>query len=159
MYIEGIVIALDNENHKVKLKLPDYDDFITGWLSVAQTFTLKNFSRRSLPALNSLVAAVVDEGMEYGCIIGSLYNGVDKAPEVNSDDFIQFSDGSTIAHNEDEGGFLIVKNLKVEGDIIATGDITDKNSSMQDMRDIYNSHEHGNGNNGSDTSTPDTNMA
>ena len=41
--------------------------------------------------------------------------------------------------------------------IISQADITDKKSSMQVMRDIYNPHKH-TGNQGSPTSTPDQEM-
>lgn len=49
-----------------------------------------------------------------------------------------------------EDGIHAKGNLFVDGNVVATGDVSDKKSSMQSMRDAYNSHR-----NGSDTTTPD----
>lgn len=171
MYIEGIVYALDEQNIKVKLQLPSYDDFITEWLSVPQLFCIGNKARKSLPKEGSLVAAILDEDMSNGCVLGSLYNDEDKIPnDMQDSDFIEFEDGTSIRHNNDLTGFDVVKDLRVLGDVIvdgnivsskdiqAYGDVSDKKSPMQDMRDIYNSHNHPNGNNGSPTGSPGSNM-
>lgn len=49
-----------------------------------------------------------------------------------------------------EDGTHVGGNLFVDGNVVATGDVSDQKSSMQSMRDTYNSHR-----NGSDTTTPD----
>ena len=49
------------------------------------------------------------------------------------------------------GGATIKGDLRVEGDINATGDVADKTGTLQAVRDTYNGHEHPNGNNGSPT--------
>lgn len=43
-----------------------------------------------------------------------------------------------------EDGAHLNCDLYVEGNITSTGDVSDATSSMQDMRDIYNSHTNGN---------------
>ena len=64
---------------------------------------------------------------------------------------------------------IVAKTVNIVGDIYQTGflentdgilsatDITDKKSSMQTMRDIYNGHTH-TGNQGSPTSAPKETM-
>lgn len=159
MYVEGTVCALDEANLKIKLQLADYDDFVTEWLSVPQLFCVGDKARKSLPEINSLCAAILSDDMSHGAVLGALYNDEDTIPEdINSENFIQYSDGTSISHNEDEGGFLIVKNLKVLGDIEASGDIKDKKGTMQGMRDIYNKHSHSNGNMGAPTGSPSREM-
>ncbi|CAM4094848.1 phage baseplate assembly protein domain-containing protein [Acinetobacter pragensis] len=49
-------------------------------------------------------------------------------------------------------GTHVEGDLFVNGKVQATGDVIDQASSMQDMRDTYNSHKHGN------SSTPDKPM-
>lgn len=41
-------------------------------------------------------------------------------------------------------GTYVEGDLFVNGKVQATGDVIDQKSSMQEMRDIYNSHKHGN---------------
>ena len=43
-----------------------------------------------------------------------------------------------------EDGTHITGDLFVDGKVQATGDVIDKKSSMQEMRDTYNSHKYGN---------------
>lgn len=40
---------------------------------------------------------------------------------------------------------ITTPTLTLQGDLVVTGDITDKKSSMQTMRDDYNEHTHGGG--------------
>lgn len=40
---------------------------------------------------------------------------------------------------------VFAPELRVEGNIVATGSISDANGSMQEMRDSYNAHTHGGG--------------
>ena len=66
--------------------------------------------------------------------------------------------GSTLILNND-GTTVLTSNLLVNGNITATGDITDRDitggSTMAHFRDIYDSHTHGNVQSGSgNTSIP-----
>ncbi|MDH2019008.1 phage baseplate assembly protein [Acinetobacter ursingii] len=51
-----------------------------------------------------------------------------------------------------QDGTHVAGDLFVDGNISSTGDVSDQKSSMQDMRDIYNGHKHGN------TSVPNEQM-
>ncbi|WP_201746365.1 phage baseplate assembly protein V [Veronia nyctiphanis] len=51
-------------------------------------------------------------------------------------------------------GLNIIGDVTVNGNILATGDITDKTRSMQADRVIYNGHNHVSPETGKDTSTP-----
>ena len=52
----------------------------------------------------------------------------------------------------------ITGDLNVSGNIKSGANVSDSKGSMQDMRDIYNSHSHGNGHNGANTTSPDEEM-
>lgn len=155
MYIEGIVIAIDNINVKVKLKVEELDNFITPWLVVPQLWTVNN-KARYMPELNTLMSAILNDDLSCGAILGSIYNDIDKIVEdKNEYDFIQFSDGVSISHKENSNVLeLSAKTIKINGNIDCSGDIKDKTSTIQFIREQYNSHTHTNGNNGSNTGEP-----
>lgn len=150
MLVFGKVTNINQNNFTAKLKIEEYDNFETPWLFVPQIFTRNNKSGY-LPEINSIVAAILNEDMTNGVILGATYNDEDVVlTEFNGQDFIRFSDGSTIVHSENTLK-LIAKTVIVDGDLKCTGDIEDKKGTMQKIRDIYNSHEHPNGNNGANT--------
>ena len=83
---------------------------------------------------------------------------------------VKFENGDFIEYNKETQTLTILaKTVNIIADIVNTGslkntdgitsdaDITDKKSSMQKMRDIYNQHKH-TGNLGSPTSTTDNLM-
>ncbi len=149
MYVEGIISALDNINYKVKIKIPDMDNFETPWLCVPQKFTVVKKSGY-MPELNALASAVLSPDMSCGAILGAIYNDEDKPPEDNiNNDFVTYEDNSTISHapNSNKINFL---NCNINCD----KDISDKNGTMQAIRDFINNHQHSNGNNGSNTGVP-----
>ncbi|MCD8024756.1 MAG: hypothetical protein LUE64_04405 [Candidatus Gastranaerophilales bacterium] len=129
----------------VQLTSSDFD-FVTPYLYIPQKFTLNGKSGFNLE-LGALAAAILTDDMTEGVFLGQLYNGVDTSPDNMSDcDFIQFPDGSSISHQAGSNTFeMNVETLKVSGDIISGGNVSDSTSSMQDMRDIYNSHTNPNG--------------
>lgn len=150
MLIFGKVTAIDEENARVKLVVPDMDEWETDWLFVPQACTVKDKSY-NIPEINTLAAAILDEDMIDGCIIGALYNDVDTCilGDKNTK-YIKFEDGSEFKYDKTTGictiaaknGFNFTGDINLDGSLTATGDISDKTSSMQDMRDIYNPHTH-----------------
>lgn len=175
MYVTGKIAVIDSEMPRVKIEVEEYDNFLSGWFFVPQNCTVKDKSYNTM-ALNTLVAAVCTDDLQDGCVIGALYNDEDVC--VLSDEnkkYIFFEDGTKILYDKQEKNLLIdavntinlkavqtsfttdlkIKgNLDVDGDIKATGDITDKAYSMAQMRSKYGGHTHTNGNNGANTGTP-----
>lgn len=152
MLVFGNVIAIDEKLPRVRLRIPDMDNYETpNWIFVPQACTVKDKSY-NLPAINTLVAAVMDDEMQDGCIIGALYNDEDVCILGNENlKYIAFADGGLIKYNKTESILEIavpseiditVPKLTVYGDIYCKGDIYDKKSSIQAVRDIYNSHTH-----------------
>ena len=152
MYIEGIVSKTDG--YRAKLKLEDYDDMETQWLVIPQLFTVDNKSGY-IPAIGTLAAAVTNEDMTEGCLIGAIYNDVDTPPETSANEFIEFSDGVKIKHTTDTQTLEIeAENIVVKGNIVCSGDVSDGAGTIQSIRDWANSHVHTNGNDGANTGTP-----
>ena len=124
-----------------------------------------------MPAVGEQVACLMDENSEDGVILGAIYT-VEDVPIIETEKQVSanFEDG-TFANVDKETQTLtlsfpnihLIGNITHEGTlsnsagITSRADITDKKSSMQAMRNIYNAHKH-TGNQGSPTSAPDKGM-
>lgn len=165
----GVVTAVNPLTAKARVEFAD-DNILSYWLPILQKKTLKD-KFYSIVDVGEQVACLMDENSEDGVILGSIYTNHDKVPGITKDQHIaKFEDGSFIEYNKENQMLTIVaKTVNIVGDIYQTGflentdgilsatDITDKKSSMQAMRDIYNEHTH-TGNQGNPTSTPDNSM-
>lgn len=165
----GVVTAINPLTAKARVEFAD-DNILSYWLPILQKKTLKD-KFYSIVDVGEQVACLMDENSEDGVILGSIYTSLDEVPGITKDQHIaKFEDGSFIEYNKENQMLTIVaKTVNIVGDIYQTGflentdgilsatDITDKKSSMQAMRDIYNSHTH-TGNQGSPTSAPDNSM-
>jgi len=161
----GIVTAINPLTAKARVEFAD-DNILSYWLPILQKKTLKD-KFYSIVDVGEQVACLMDENSEDGVILGSIYTSLDEVPGISKDQHIaKFEDGSFIEYNKENQMLTIVaKTVNIVGDIYQTGflentdgilsatDITDKKSSMQAMRDIYNGHTH-TGNQGSPTSAP-----
>lgn len=165
MYVIGTVIAIDDKMPRVKLKLPELDDFETGWFFVPQMATVKDKSFNQI-ALNTLVGAVCTDDMQDGCIIGSLYNDEDICVLADENvKYIFFEDGAKLKYDKSSHELTIIAqtttmqtNLNVIGNITCTQNVSDSVGSMALIRTKHNAHVHGNGNGGSNTTSPTESM-
>lgn len=150
----GIVTQINPLLCQARVNFGD-DDSVSYWLPVLQTKTLKD-KFYSMPDINEQVACLMDENSEDGVILGAIYSNEDKPITTNESELsVSFENGSQInANKETETLTVLFKNIKLVGDIKHEGvftntngiksnaDITDKTSSMQSMRNTYNSHTH-----------------
>lgn len=150
MYIEGIISKV--QGYTAKLKLPQYDNTETEWLVIPQLFSVKNKSGYK-PEIGTLAAAILNDDMTDGCILGAIYNDEDAVPENSENtEFIHFADGVKISHLQGSGELeFFASKIKFNADIECSSNITaalnvsDGKSSMENMRTIYNSHTNPNG--------------
>lgn len=165
----GIVSQIDPINVQARVSFED-DESTSFWLPVLQTKTLKD-KFYAMPDIGEQVACLMDENSEDGVILGAIYSAEDvsttqseKQLSVNLEDgsyinadkenktlTVAFSKMKLIGNIEHEGTFTNTAGIK------SNADITDKTSSMQAMRDVYNSHTH-TGNQGKATSAPNKTM-
>lgn len=165
----GIVSQIDPINVQARVSFED-DESTSFWLPIIQTKTLKD-KFYSMPDIGEQVACLMDENSEDGVILGAIYSTEDvsttqseKQLSVNLEDgsyinadkenhtlIVAFSKMKLIGNIEHEGTFTNTAGIK------SNADITDKTSSMQAMRDVYNSHTH-TGNQGKATSAPNKTM-
>jgi len=165
----GIVTQINPLTVQARVNFGD-DDSTSYWLPVMQTKTLKD-KFYSMPDIGEQVVCLMDENSEDGVILGAIYSTED-TPITQSEKELSanFEDGSSLNVNKETSTLSVVfQNIKLVGNIEHDGlfkntkgiksdsDITDKTSSMQDMRDIYNSHTH-TGNQSKATSSPNKTM-
>lgn len=165
----GTVTSINPLTARARVQFAE-DGMNSYWLAVLQNKTLKD-KFYSMPTVGEQVACLMDQNSEDGVILGAIYTTED-TPIIETEKQVSanFEDG-TFANVDKETQTLtlsfpnihLIGNITHEGTLSNTdgitsqADITDKTSSMQAMRDIYNDHKH-TGNQGSPTSAPDKGM-
>lgn len=150
----GTVTSINPKTACARVQFAE-DKMTSFWLPILQKKTLID-KYYSVVDVGEQVACLMDENSEEGVILGAIYTNLDEVPaSIKEQHLIKFSDGSLIEYNKDTQTLTIsVKSVNIIADILNTGtftntaginsnaDITDKTSSMQDMRDTYNDHTH-----------------
>ena len=165
----GTVTSINPLTARARVQFAE-DGMNSYWLAVLQNKTFKD-KFYSMPAVGEQVACLMDQNSEDGVILGAIYTTED-TPIIETEKQVSanFEDG-TFANVDKETQTLtlsfpnihLIGNITHEGTLSNTdgitsqADITDKTSSMQAMRDIYNEHKH-TGNQGSPTSSPNEAM-
>lgn len=165
----GIVSQINPVLAQARVNFGD-DESTSFWLPILQTKTLKD-KFYSIPDVGEQVACLMDENSEDGVILGAIYSTED-VPAVTSEKQISLNlENNSLINIDKETNTLTItfQNINLNGNINHTGmlintdgitsqaDITDKTSSMQAMRDVYNPHTH-TGNQGSPTTKPNKAM-
>ncbi len=178
-YQEGIVSAIDAAKHKVRCKIPALEDLETAWLP----FLTPNAGGNQfycLPDVGELVALLLDNQGEGGCVLGTIYNDQDPPPVADSEIWLhKFSNGTEIGHNRSSGEIWvktsgvvnvqagkvnitascdITGDVKINGALTTTGDIqsqaTISGASVKQGNTELGSHKHNEQGDGKPTSTP-----
>lgn len=149
----GYVTNID-QNSRVCVHIPDLN-YTTGYLPCTKSHS-KYDKDGSFFDINEEVALLLNNDGIDGLVIGAI--NTEQSPLPSSDRFKKyyiFTNGTKFEHDRQKGdttadikGTLSIKTLKtthdgdlyITGNIICNGDISDKKSSMQTIRDIYNTH-------------------
>jgi len=118
----GIVAETDPEKCMARVKFPDIDELVSGWLQVIQQQTLEN-KHYYMPDIDELVACIfLGNGPITGFVIGAIYNKEDTPPENGQDiRYTKYKDETLIKYDREK--HALTTNIK--GDIIATVDGND----------------------------------
>ena len=165
----GIISQINPQTVQARVKFGD-DESTSFWLPILQTKTMKD-KFYAMPDIGEQVVCLMDENSEDGVILGSIYSAED-TPVISTEKQISLNlDNNSLINIDKETNTLTVTfqhinlngNINHNGTLINTdgiksdSDITDKASSMQEMREVYNQHSH-TGNQGSPTSAPKETM-
>lgn len=165
----GIVSQINPQVVQARVKFGD-DESTSFWLPILQTKTMKD-KFYAMPDIGEQVVCLMDENSEDGVVLGSIYSAED-TPTITTEKQISLNlDNNSLINIDKETNTLTItfQNINLNGNINHNGmlintdgiksdsDISDKTSSMQEIRNIYNQHSH-TGNQGSPTSTPNNQM-
>lgn len=111
----GEVVEQDPARSRVKVKLADQDGLVTWWLAVTSTGTGKD-RFYAMPDIGEHVAVHMDERMEDGVVLGSIYSGP-QPPPIDDPEVRQvvFGDGTVIYY--DRANHRLQVELLPEGQI------------------------------------------
>lgn len=169
----GTVSSYDPNTYSVKVLFKP-DDTESEWLPILTPMAGNGWGIYAPPQLGDCAIIGFQEGdQESGFVIGFFYNDVDRPKSVNSGEvYLINKSGSFIALKENGDieincstqnitatcqNFNINGKLNVTGDITGNSEVRDEKSTMNDMRDTYNSHIHPDPQ-GGDTGAPNNPM-
>ncbi|MEI8390095.1 MAG: phage baseplate assembly protein V [bacterium] len=151
----GIVTNLDESKAQARVQFNDSDSMVSYWLFVLQAKTYKD-KFYALPDIGEQVACLMDENIEEGVIIGSVYSALDEVPVISKDKVkIKFEDGAEFEYDRKLSVLSILcPTINIEGiinhtglllnsaGVVSEGEVIDHTGSMQAIRGIYNAHTH-----------------
>jgi uncharacterized protein involved in type VI secretion and phage assembly len=168
----GTITAYDPSKYAAKVRI-EPEGYETGFLQIGSEFVGNGWGLILGPSIGDEVEVNFQEDGKNAAYIGSRFFGDETPPfpvpsgeawlvhksgafiKLTNDGKMSLRDaaGSTLVMNND-GTTTLTSNLIVNGNITATGDITDRDatggSSMADFRTVYDGHTHGNVMNGGD---------
>ena len=121
-YKEGIVKTA--KPGFARVQFPDLDNMVSTWLPLVVRKSLKDKACLTLDQ-GELVACILDENFEGGCVLGALYSDTD-VPPVDSPDKVHFRffDGGSFEYDRASGTLTIVTtgpaNLTAGGPVTVT---------------------------------------
>ena len=106
----------DIKGHKVRVRIPDLDNFLTDWLPVAQALTM-GARLWLMPRQGAQVGVLLDDNAEDGMVICGRYSDSDPAPDRDP----------LVIYLETEDGTMVeidptAKTVKLDaaGDVLVT---------------------------------------
>lgn len=130
----GIVTNINEKNATARVQFQEDDGVASDWLPILQAKTLKD-KFYILPDIGEQVACLMDENLEDGVVLGSIYSDEDTCPLCSKDKIIaKFQDGSSIEIDKSAGDLSInFSNIKLNGKFILNG---------INVVQLFNSHNH-----------------
>ena len=103
----GVVSAVDEAGHNLRVKIPALEDMETDWLPMTTPAAGGN-QFYSLPDEGEQVVCLLDARGENGCVIGAIYSMADKPPASSKDKWVRrFKNGTVIEHDRKSGDVLV----------------------------------------------------
>ena len=147
----GIVSSVNPNDGSAKVTLQP-ENVLTGWLPVLAQWVGGGWGMYAPLMGGEQVLVLPQEGDgTSGVIVGRAWSDQMRPPAAqagelwfvhNTGSYLKMLNDGTIRMS---GNAFLVGNLNVDGNISATGDITDQNSTqgtLNDLRQAYDAHEH-----------------
>lgn len=161
-------------NARVCVKLPQLGErYTTDFMPVLRTKS-KNDKEGVFLDMDEEVAVIYDIEKEDGLVLGAINTDVSMLSIFDRNkQYYTYADGTHFEYDKAQhkataniAGTTEITTQKtihngdlyVNGSIHCSKDVQDKTGTMQQIREIHNDHDHPNGNNGSPTGKPTTQM-
>ena len=103
----GVVAAVDDAKHSVRVTLPALENLQTDWLPVVSLAAGGN-QFYALPDPGELAVCLLDARGEGGVCLGVIYNAADAAPAASRNVWMKrFSNGTVIQHDRSSGQVVV----------------------------------------------------
>ena len=103
----GIVAAVDEAGHNLRVRLPALENMETDWLPMLTPAAGGN-QFYALPDEGEQVVCLLDAQGESGVVLGATYNQADPPPAANKNLWVRrFKNGTLIQHNRASGNILM----------------------------------------------------
>lgn len=104
----GTVSDYDAKRHMARIKFPDRDGIISGWLPVCVTNSTGNHDESHLDIDSHVFCLMQGNGTESGVVMGSIYDDANKPPTGNANiRCTEYDDGTRVAYDREKHRMLI----------------------------------------------------
>lgn len=105
----GYVSDYDEFKHRARVRFPDKDNMVSGWLPVGAFNTKKNKDKIPLDIGEHVCCLLSGSGTEDGIILCSFYDDNNEVPEIDKNiRCVHFSDGTKMSYDRKENEFEII---------------------------------------------------
>ncbi len=146
MYRHGIIDEVDARSGRARVRFPQHQDLISGWLDVLQRSTHGD-QDYWMPVKGNQVACLLDERLEDGCVLGCVYSETDAPPaDRESLRVVEFADGARVAYDRESHKLTVAipagGTLELCGSGSAVALATKVAEELQAFVDDYSAHQH-----------------
>ncbi len=132
----GLVANVDGARYAARVRLQP-EDVLSGWLPVLSPWVGAGWGFVALPAPGDQVLVVAQEGdAENGVIIGASFSALmPPPPGAPGEVWLVHASGASL-HLGNDG------KVRVKGDLIVDGEVSDRYGSLDRLRRHYDQHSH-----------------
>lgn len=122
--VVGYVTAIDEARALARVRFPERDNLVSGWLQVGMRRT-RNVFGYAMPAIDEHVLCLL-LGQQQGVILCSLYDRENAPPASGSVVYTQTPAGDLLLFDLETGALTIVASggVALTGNLLITGDLT-----------------------------------
>jgi len=142
----GLVSSFDPSAYAARVLIQP-ENVLSGWLPVLSTWVGAGWGLAAPLTPGAQVLVIAQEGdAEQGVVIGAVWSAVDTPLAAPAGElWLQHQSGSFLKLHNDGTIAMQAPQVKVTGNLVVSGDISDQNSAhgtLASLRNAHDTHEH-----------------